>query len=135
MQVQSGLLVHLDLSAAFDMVSHSLLLDCMQHCLSISATDLYWLKFYLTDGKDFVNLGDFKSLLAPVTQGVPQGSVLGTLLFLIYMLPLGEIIQRHGLSFHCFADDTQIYVSTSPSNLPPSAHLPPRLKAWPTSFS
>lgn len=75
MQVQS------DVSAAFDMVSHSLLLDCMQHCLFISATDLYWLKFYLTDRKDFVNLGDFKSLLAPVTQGVPQGSVLGTSMY------------------------------------------------------
>lgn len=109
-----GILVMLDLTAAFDTICHSILLDRLHKWTGLSGTVLDWFESYLSGRSQFVYLGSNRSQTVSLCQGVPQGSVLGPTLFSIYMLPLGKIIQKYGLSYHCYADDTQIYISSQP---------------------
>ncbi len=70
---------------------------------------MQWFNSYIRDRTFSVELGKFSSSVAPIICGVPQGSILGPLLFNLYMRPLGDIIRRH-VSFHLYADDTQLYI-------------------------
>ena len=110
-----SLLILLDLTAAFDTVDHTILLERLHNIVQLTDNALQWFKSYLSDRTEHVSLGGCESRKLRVTCGVPQGSVLAPILFTTYMLPLGQVISKHGLSFHCYADDTQLYIKTAPN--------------------
>lgn len=107
-------MVLLDLSAAFDTIDHQILLERMERSCGISGTARQWLASYLSDRTQTVTIGESRSDPIDLNIGVPQGSVMGPLMFTMYIRPIGAIIRRHNCGFHCYADDTQLYVRFSP---------------------
>lgn len=109
------ILVLLDLTAAFDTVDHSILISRLSNHVGIQGPVLKWFSSYLKTRSFSVMIGDLSSSCAPLSCGVPQGSILGPLLFTLYLLPLGKIISTHNLHFHCYADDIQVYLPIIPN--------------------
>ena len=102
---QCVILLLLDLSAAFDTIDHSMLLSRLQKYIGLRDTAIN----YLSQRQQSILIKGVKSKTVPLSCGVPQGTVLGPIRFAIYLLPLGDIIRRHGLKFHMYADDCQLY--------------------------
>ena len=96
----------LDLSKAFDCLDHSQLL-CKLEYYGIRGILLDWFLSYLSNRKQYVIIDDFKSELQQITCGVPQGSILGPLLFLLYINDLCNTSTV--LKYVLFADDTTLY--------------------------
>ena len=93
----------------FDTVNHSILLKKLEH-YGIRGVELSWFSSYLSKRKQFVSVNGSTSDYLEVSYGVPQGSVLGPLLFLIYINDLPSVSKV--LSFYVFADDTNIFYSS-----------------------
>ena len=105
----------LDLSATFDTIDHVTLTDRLSDWYGISGQDQIWFSSYLQNRHQSVKIEDTFSDIVTLSYGVPQGSVLGPVLFTSYT-PLSAIISSFDVKHHLYADDTQIYMSLSVSN-------------------
>lgn len=110
-----AMLTLLDLSAAFDTVDHDILLRRLEVSFGLCGTALDWFSSYLDGRIQSVHCSGSASTPGRVSCGVPQGSVLGPILFILYTADLMRLIERHGLNPHGYADDTQVYGSCVPT--------------------
>jgi exonuclease III len=108
---ENVLLLLLDLSAAFDTINHDLLLKKLHSSFGIMENALNWLRSYLSNRTFKVSVNKGSSSQCTLDIGVPQGSILGPLLFILYTKDLECIVSKYGFSVHLYADDTQIYFS------------------------
>ena len=102
------LVVLLDLSAAFDTVEPTTLLDVLRTRFGLTEGELNWHKSYLSDRSYQVVTGGIESKVVDLDCGLPQGSSLGPLKFIVYAAEMQEVVTRHGVLFHGFADDSQL---------------------------
>jgi len=111
---QVTLLGMLDLSAAFDCVDHTILLQRLRAGFGVTDVALQWIISFLTERTQQIAYNNKLSSIQAVLFGVPQGSVLGPLLYVLYTAELFHIVARHRLRLHMYADDCQVYLSTRP---------------------
>ena len=102
----SAILLMLDLSAAFDTIDHDILLSRLCNVYGITGNALDWFRSYLTGRIQRVVIENSVSVDQEQDFGVPQGSLLGPRIYCMYTKLVSDIIQRHGLSHHSYADDT-----------------------------
>ena len=108
-------LVLLDLSAAFDTIDHKILLSRLSSFYGLSSTALNLIASYLLNRTQSVSIQSHSTPPSSIFTGIPQGSVLGPLLFSLYTSPVSQIFTKAMISYHLYADDTQIYISFSPN--------------------
>ena len=115
-QGESTLLVSLDLSAAFDTIDHAILLDRLRLMYGVDGTALNWLRSYLTQRSQYVKVGQDISPSVLLSTGVPQGSVLGPILFTSFISPIQFVASHFKVDQQQYADDTQLFISISKTN-------------------
>ena len=107
---QVTLLALFDVSAAFDSVDHSILLQRLSISFGLAGAPLEWLRSFLSERTNCVVVGASRSRWVPAPFGVPQGSVLGPLLYILYTAGISSLLSTCGLLHQLYADDVQAYV-------------------------
>ena len=110
-------LISLDISVAFTTISHSILLRRHETEFGVVGIALDKLQSYLSDRRHHVKFGRHCSETVLCSSGVPHGSVLGPLLFAVYISPVGDLIKSKGVDYHQYADDVQLFLSLETSSL------------------
>ena len=106
-----SVLALLDFSSAFDTIDHPILVHRLHTDFGFTDSVLQWYSSYLTDRTHYVSLSNHCSAFAPVHSGVPQGAVIGPILFTMYIKPLSSIIDTHSITHHSFSDNIQLQMS------------------------
>ena len=104
------------LTTLWECPAFNVLFSRLKHMFSLSGKLLEWFRPYLEQRSQTVSVRGILSDVQFLFSGVPQGSVLGPLVFTMYNRPLGMIAQRCGIKYHLYADDTQLYMSLDPDN-------------------
>ena len=127
-------LILLDLSAAFDTIDHKILFHRLENWFGITGTALQWFRSYLQNRTQSVYCNGVCSEPCNMNFGVPQGSVLGPLLFTLYTTPLGSLLSDFSIDYHFYADDTQLFISfddkTSSSSLENLSSCLHKTQSW-----
>ena len=110
----NAILILLDLSAAFDTIDHKILTEKLIKEFGITGNVLDWISSYLESRTFSVSIRNSTSIIQNLLYGVPQGSLLGPLLFILYVKYLESIATKYGLKIHIYADDTQLYIKIDP---------------------
>ena len=116
------ILTALDMSAAFGTLDHATLLHRLKHTFGLFGFVISWIQSYLFSRSSFVEIDSSSSPITTILTGVPQGSVLGPLLFVLFISPIANVINpgqacNNLVSFHQYADDTQLYIGANSSSL------------------
>ena len=111
-----AILVLLDFSAAFDTIDHTQLIDRLVERYGITDKALDWFSTYLYGRTQSVVIDNTISHPTSLDCGVPQGSVIGPIAFILFSAPLQDIIAAHGIQSVAYADDTQLYLTFNPSD-------------------
>ena len=106
------------MSAAFDTVDHGILLNRLEKSFGVRQATLGWVRSYLIGRKQkILSTGGHDTVIEGISTGVPQGSVLGPILFSLYVADIEQLVKQHGLSSHQYADDIQIYGYSKPEEI------------------
>ena len=119
---EATMIVALDISATFDTIDHTILLNHLHNSFGVGGNVLSLISSYLAMRSQTVRVGSASSAPSDCSCGVPQGSVLGPILLTVYVFPITSVAYRHHVNQQQYADDTQLYIAFTKQTAVSSIH-------------